>query len=1672
MLRKLSLVTGLLVLGTSAQAAIDISQVPLFVSDAVPPLNMLVMGRDHKLYYEAYNDASDLNGDGVIDVGYKGYLPEEQGGIDYFGYFNSYVCYDYTGGTFIPSVETADKTCTNKWSGDYLNYLATARIDALRKVLYGGYRVTDSTTQTILQGSFIPQDAHTWGKEYTSLAVDGFRISNYTPLNQPVAGYRHLFAVASLTDGGIPQLRTLTNTTFRIWNWVSKERPVAGDQCVNSALNNVACTSAGPSSGWVLIPDQHFSGLVLKTWRDSTATSNNKSEMDALFVSNDNGRRCGTGNVSSVQQNFGSGNPFNGNSCTGDNYNTLLEGSFIAPATGNYEFSVDGDDAVEFSVGNDIVASWYGNHGPSNVGGSGTTGSKYLTAGQSYSVRVRHEENGGGSQFNIYWKTPGAGTSEMVDRNVKVSVCPASSESLREENCVVYSNGQYKPTGILHDYGTTDRMYFGLLSGSYAKPLSGGVLRSQLQSFSRELNAATGQFCSSGTGVCSAANAVSNGIVSTINKLRVIDFSYDSQTYGCGWITTRPITADDTCYMWGNPVAEMMYETMRYFSGATTPTADFNYSGGKDAEPPLQLPKVDSWTPPYKSPTNPSGFEQCAVPVMTVISDINPSYDFNLPGSNWGAINGSGNPASIRSLNVSTEADLVWTKEGGGSRSVFIGESNGVSDSAPTPKTVSNFSTIRGLSPEEPSKQGTYYSAAVSHFGANNAIGGEEKLITYSVALASPLPTIDFPVGTSIVTIVPFAKSVGGDSINATAEFQPTDQIVDYYVETIANTDASCRTSSPSSAKDCDSSINSGRPYAKFRINFEDVEQGADHDMDAIAVYEILINAQGKLDINITSEYAAGGIDQHMGYVISGTTKDGIYLEVKDRGGADIKYKLDTPSGSNEKWAGDCAINGASCANLGLTSSRTFTASGGSSANLLKDPLWYAAKYGTNAANFDEDGDGTPDNYFLVTNALTLKEQLDKAFNAITQMNASVSTPSVDVARNTSVSDDQTAFVYRTVFDINGWSGDLIKERQVTSISTGSPVTTVTEVWTAEGKLPLARNILMADYGSGSAGTDRLAEFSWAGLDGVSYAGTNIRDMLNRRPDSSGTSDGYGEARVKYIRGESCGGVDGCSSFPERTSELGDIVGSSPVLVKDAQYLAYRAGTVDGTSSDYSEFQQQVAARPETIYVGANDGMLHSFDAESGVENFGFIPSAVMENLNKLTTPNYGGGSGIHQYYVDGAPVVADVYFDSEWHTVLVGSLGAGGREVFAMDVTDPQSPMLLWELTNNDQPDLGYTIPTPKIVRLHSGQWAALIPNGYNGDRSAEGKAVLFVVDIKTGEVLRKLEATTESDGAINSGNNGLSNVQPADINGDGVVDYAYAGDIQGNLWRFDLLNTASATPFAKTVVAASTFQIAYGGKPLFVAKNSSGTRQPITAAPSLVKHPSSVGYLVTLGTGSYLNSADKASTAVQSVYGIWDRKTAGEVTQASTAPSISRASLVAQTMLSQQSFSAGGVSWPVRTVSQNDITWYSSSSGGTTDSNVAKWGWYLDLNVSGATADGERVINDMRVYGDGLIFSTVTPNTDPCAAGLSGFTYGINPRTGGRTTYHVFDFNGDGLFDMRDAPAGSNAAVSGYSSPAGGSTINGGNNFYTDGTSVGVAAGLLSQGRQNWRLIPKNVD
>ena len=1142
---------------------------PPFVTAGVPPLLMLVMGRNHKLYYEAYNDASDLNEDGELDIGYN---PN----IDYYGYFDSYKYYQYSSNRFEPVGETSDKKAPagDYWSGDFLNYLTMTRMDCLRKVLYGGYRSTDTATETVLERVFVPQDGHSWGKEYYSVAYDGYDIRDYTPLDLPAANSRHLFASTTLDQNGNndgaddpPLLRVLENSVFRIWEWVAIERPVAGSQGNDGSGrrdvtdNDVSGTfvdvtdsgSAGviddsfSGSGSAVVSDGFNDGSIDPAWSfadhdDHSSTSHSESggeliidangndvwtghdEFASLYINDiagdfdfklsitqqensDNWAKCGImvrndmtqhgastgycmmsitpGNGYSFQwdsddngylnQNTNSGsvtppawvrltkqgNTFKGfyssdgaswtelDSDTIGSANTTQDvGIFVTSHTSSDlsecrfdqmeviagvepapELAFDDNDTTEWiypdepgsgddpwiefdfdtameikaytiNGGDDAPDDWtlQGSNDQTNWTTLDSVTSAGLISGDSttfecdssaiyeyYRLVVSDTSDPGTAGFSIKeiemmeTTEPIPSSATLTDYEVRVEVCDTSVGV--EENTKQYPSGVHKPIGILQRHGEADQMYFGLITGSYTKNLSGGVLRNNISSISNEIDSDTGEF------LYKDDNTV-GGIINTIDKLRIIGFDYSSHTYNenCGLITTHSLNQGE-CRMWGNPTAEMMYETLRYFAGKQNPTAEFDYDGSDSGldDNRLDLPKP-SWDDPY------SNYDYCAKPFMLVLSDIYPTYDSDqLPGSRWEATISD----TLSNLDVESSADTISSEEGDiDSNDFYIGRSGDTYNGACTPKTVAGLGSIRGLCPEEPTKQGSYYAASVAYHGNItdlHSATGEQTTGTYSVGLSSPLPQINIEVGDKTITLIPFAKSVGGNSINAAeGEFQPTNTIVDFFVEEISAT------------------------YGKFRINFEDVEQGNDHDMDAIVEYEYQVtDASGnpvadpangeKVTIDLNSTYAAGSVKHHLGYIMSGSSKDGTYLVVRDEDtseGNDPDYFLDTPPGEDPDGNWDDNTH------LPLTSSREFEPGSTTAASDLTNPLWYAAKWGgfedynnndkpDQASEWDKDEDGTPDTYFYVQNPLRLEEQLNKSFTDILRRTSSGTAASV-----------------------------------------------------------------------------------------------------------------------------------------------------------------------------------------------------------------------------------------------------------------------------------------------------------------------------------------------------------------------------------------------------------------------------------------------------------------------------------------------------------------------------------------------------------------------------------------------------------------------------------------------------------------------------------------------------
>jgi type IV pilus assembly protein PilY1 len=828
-------------------------------------------------------------------------------------------------------------------------------------------------------------------------------------------------------------------------------------------------------------------------------------------------------------------------------------------------------------------------------------------------------------------------------------------------------------------------MLFGLLTGSYAKSKSGGVLRKNIGSIKDEINVTTdGTFTST------------DGIIKTINRLRTIGYAnyrtdtwYQSAGRGAGAVyylsssspssgllVTRSFNEPEFGGMWGNPIAEMMYEGLRYFAGNASPTATFDYGTSTttlDAQ--LGLPRV-TWTNPYGASTY-----ACAKPFELVMSDSIVSYDTDqLPGvdANFGSGITNDLPGT---LNVSSEAATIWNAEIGGSGSYFIGQSGVNYDGAPSAKTASSFASIRGLSPEEPTKQGGYYAASIAHYGLTHDINSgktdDQKVQTFVVALASPLPRIEIPVNGTKITLVPFGKSIGNNSIDGTkGAFQPTDPIVDFYfLQQPTATDGS------------------------FQVNYEAQEAGNDFDMDAVVQYTWHINPEGTVTITTESIYAAAGTMQHLGYVISGTTQDGIYLEVRDKDiadGTDVSYFLDTP---NPKTPGQCDPP-SNCAGLPLTSTRTFTPGSTSGAAILKDPLWYAAKWGgfkdqnNNGipdlqAEWDANNDSTPDNYFLVTNALTLGTHLANAFNEIIARVTSASSASVN-----SGSVSSSSRVYQARFNSATWTGELLSYQVNLDGSLNTNINDPNN-WEASQRIPApgSRHIITTNS-NGAA-----VPFQWANLD------TTRRAQLD-------ANETVAQNKLNYLRGDASQEVAHGGTFRNRLSKLGDIVNSVPVFVGQPPFTY--PDTLEDPKKPYSEFRKEQKGRTSVVYAGANDGMLHAFRADNGTEIFGFIPGPIFPKLTgagvtskDLTSPSY-----IHQFFVDGVATMGDVFYNNDWHTVLVGGLNKGGQGIYALDITDPTvfteamaGNIVLWEFTDANDADLGYTFSQPSLVRLHSGR-------------------------------------------------------------------------------------------------------------------------------------------------------------------------------------------------------------------------------------------------------------------------------------------------------------------------------------------------------------------------------
>ena len=509
-------------------------------------------------------------------------------------------------------------------------------------------------------------------------------------------------------------------------------------------------------------------------------------------------------------------------------------------------------------------------------------------------------------------------------------------------------------------------------------------------------------------------------------------------------------------------------------------------------------------------------------------------------------------------------------------------------------------------------------------------------------------------------------------------------------------------------------------------------------------------------------------------------------------------------------------------------------------------------------------------------------------------------------------------------------------------------------------------------------------------------------DLSNSQVDYFGGKDE--DKKIKFIRGDQNEEDD---KFRTRPSVLGDILGSAPVYVgaPNARYL----------DPDYLKYYADEADRAGRVYVGANDGMLHAFDAATGNETFAYVPSMLIPTLPKLIEYSHNEAS-VHNKYVDGPIAVGETKLSSgAWATVLVGTLGSGGKGIFALNVTsddvidkEDNNPIsgagnrVMWEKepTDTGMANLGYTHAGAEIVQMNNGNWAAVIGNGYG---SASGKASLLILDINTGNLIK--EIVVPDDLA-----NGLSTPTTVDSGEDGMVDYAYAGDLNGNLWKFDLTSNSS-----------SSWALAYSDKPLYspesLETNNDGStfiKQSITTKPAVSFHPngSSAGVMVYFGTGRLLAASDQTNRSRHHVHGIWDSATwttrttstvDGEEVTTGQVP-IRKKDLLEQAMI--EVIHQDGIH-TARIVSDKRPSWSSGYTG--TDTHL---GWITPVdpkNIAGSRA-GARVLQQVTILDKSLQFVTNNP-TRPDNDG-ENWWYQLDRRNGGSAKRLTFDTNGDGVF------------------------------------------------------------
>jgi type IV pilus assembly protein PilY1 len=589
--------------------------------------------------------------------------------------------------------------------------------------------------------------------------------------------------------------------------------------------------------------------------------------------------------------------------------------------------------------------------------------------------------------------------------------------------------------------------------------------------------------------------------------------------------------------------------------------------------------------------------------------------------------------------------------------------------------------------------------------------------------------------------------------------------------------------------------------------------------------------------------------------------------------------------------------------------------------------------------------------YFQANNAEQLLEALGNAVQDIISRSAGAGS-----AASSSGSIQEGTLIYQTRFNSGDWSGQLLAfdVAEDGSLDADEDAADLGAKWDAAEKLTSASQRKIYTRVKNTEEPEGSYDYS-----GVSFEFENIPNEFYSLT----------EQQVDYIRGES---VEGARN---RSSLLGDIVNSTPKYV----------GPPDAShdDDDYATFLYEHRNRDAMIYVGANDGMLHAFNAADGNEEFAFIPSleSFDDKFDDFMDTSYS-----HTYFVDGSPTVLDAKVNGSWKTVLVGGLNYGGKSIYALDVTTPtasSADMFMWEFSHDD---LGFTFSQPLIVKMNDGEWYVVFGSGYNPDNE-DGDGRIFVVDIHDGSLVATL--TTETGAAEDpkgqSRPNGIAKIAPVDLNNDGMVDYIYTGDLFGNVWKFKTTSSNKTQWDLDYKLYSSCSDDACAADDI----------QPITTQPIVKVHSSGKGVMVYFGTGKYLEVTDNngANGGVQSIYGIHD---IGVAPTSGNQPAVSgRSELTEQTIDFE-----GGVTYS----NDTESTTYTMRVISNNEASATSRGWYLDLISPVYGSQGERLITDMVLRRGYLYFYTSIPEADTCNPTGDSWLFVLNAETGTSPTSEQF--------------------------------------------------------------------